>query len=202
MTRHIPHLGLALYLLVASGTTAQTLQESPSEPFEEVIDVNVVNVLATVLDKDGNPVYGLTREDFEVREDGELVEITNFFAVRQDKVVDSVTAEIERRGWVITPPPVIEPTEARYLALVVDNAHIAKRNRKQAFQGVRDFVREQLTSYDQMMVVAIHDDYQVVQDFTSSPGDIVIAIDRLEDTVAEGLRNEVVCRDDRRSETF
>ena len=190
MFRHIPHLGLALCLLAFSGAAAQTLESSPSETFEEVIEVNLVNVFATVTDKDGNPVYDLTREDFEIREDGEPVEITNFYAVRQDKVVETVTAEIERRGWVIAPPPKIEPSETRYLAMVVDNSHITKRNRKQVFQGVRNFVRERLTSYDQMMVVSIDQDYEVVREFTNSPGDIVIAIDRLEDTVAEGIRNE------------
>ncbi len=189
MFRHASCFGLA-GLLAFSGTAAQKLEFAPSDTFEEVIEVNLVNVFATVTDKNGNPVHGLTREDFEIYEDGEPVEISNFYAVRQDKVVESVTSEIERRGWVITPPPKIEPEETRYLALVVDNGHITKRNRKQVFQGVRDFVREQLTSYDQMMVVAIGRDYEVVQDFTNSPGDIVIAIDRLEDTVAEGIRNE------------
>ena len=202
MFRYIPHLGsrlgrlavlsllAALGLLAVSGATAQKQEFIPSDTFEEVIEVNLVNVFATVTDKDGKPVYGLTRDDFEIREDGEPVEITNFYAVRQEKVVESVTSEIERRGWMITPPPVIEPAETRYLTLFVDNQHITKRNRKQVFQGVRDFVREQLTSYDQMMVVAVGKDYEVVQDFTNSPGDIVIAIDRLEKTVADGIKNE------------
>ena len=44
------------------------------------VRVDVVNVEVFVTDKDGKPVYGLKREDFELIVRGEQVEISNFFA--------------------------------------------------------------------------------------------------------------------------
>jgi Ca-activated chloride channel family protein len=42
--------------------------------------VNLVEVYASVTDQQGNPVTGLTRSDFELRENGELQTIANFAA--------------------------------------------------------------------------------------------------------------------------
>ena len=42
--------------------------------------VNVVEVYASVTDRQGQPVKGLTREDFTVREDGRIQEVTTFAA--------------------------------------------------------------------------------------------------------------------------
>ena len=55
-------------------------QEAPSTDFYETVEVNVVNVEVYVTDKKGNPVTGLTRDDFEILEDGEPIEISNFYA--------------------------------------------------------------------------------------------------------------------------
>ena len=47
---------------------------------QEKIEVSVVNVDVNVTDH-GKPVHGLTRDDFEVFEDGALQPLTNFYAV-------------------------------------------------------------------------------------------------------------------------
>ena len=103
MLRHIPRLPallllLGLPLLGATGAVAQSEEAQRADTFGETIEVNVINVLATVTDRNGVPVHGLTKDDFEVLEDGVPMEITNFYAVRRDQVVESVTAEIEERG--------------------------------------------------------------------------------------------------------
>lgn len=41
------------------------------EPFGEAVDVRLTELYVVVTDADGNPVRGLTREDFRVRENGE-----------------------------------------------------------------------------------------------------------------------------------
>ncbi len=59
--------------------------QAPPESFLESIEVNVVNLLVWVTDKRGNPIAGLSRDDFELFEDGRRVGISNFFAVEGGK---------------------------------------------------------------------------------------------------------------------
>ncbi|HYG61500.1 MAG TPA: VWA domain-containing protein [Thermoanaerobaculia bacterium] len=76
---------LMLSLLVPS-LAASPQEPAPPQPshgeevFADSIDVNVVNIEVAVTDRKGKWVSGLTREDFEVYEDGEPVEITYFYA--------------------------------------------------------------------------------------------------------------------------
>src|SRR2546422_5135316 len=49
----------------------------------ERIEVYVVNVDVTVSDKRGQPVRGLTRDDFLVFEDGKPQKVTNFYVVEE-----------------------------------------------------------------------------------------------------------------------
>ncbi len=67
----------AAALLVLSGATAA--QAQPDQTFIDTLDVQVVEVDVVVTDRNGRPVRGLTRDDFELYVDGEPVEITNFF---------------------------------------------------------------------------------------------------------------------------
>ena len=50
-----------------------------SAQVSETIDVRIINVDVTVTSK-GSPVRGLTRDDFEIFEDGKFQPITNFYA--------------------------------------------------------------------------------------------------------------------------
>jgi hypothetical protein len=51
--------------------------------FSETVEVRVTNVEAIVTDKAGKPVGGLTKEDFEVYENGVKQELSNFAEVRE-----------------------------------------------------------------------------------------------------------------------
>ena len=63
-------------LVICVPLVAQEGSEAPAEEGEEAgvyletIDVNIVNVDVWVTDKKGNPITGLTMDDFEVLEDG------------------------------------------------------------------------------------------------------------------------------------
>ena len=67
-------VSLAVGTLLAQ-PAAQT-REAPPRRFKARVDM--VNITATVMDADGRLVSGLTRDDFEIYEDGERQAITHF----------------------------------------------------------------------------------------------------------------------------
>jgi len=71
--RHLPILALALSFLFAARLAAQP----PDREFFEAVEVHVVTLDVVVTDEDGEPIRGLTREDFTILEDGEPVELSS-----------------------------------------------------------------------------------------------------------------------------
>ena len=120
----ISQRAVATVLVVLFGGLAPAIaqQEPPSEPvatpetqaltFTDTVEVNVVSVYATVVDKKGNPVTGLTADDFIVEESGNPMEITNFYAVGTVETgmsgeVSAGTATGVGTDGVETPPEIL-----------------------------------------------------------------------------------------------
>jgi VWFA-related protein len=162
----------------------------PVEAFGESIDVNVVNLTVNVSDREGNPVRGLTAEDFEVLVDGKSLDISNFYGVDGSLDLDPGDAVPRRAvppGRSATEgPTAIPPEDARHIAIFIDNSSLHGKNRRRVFQGLRDYVGDLTGPNDLYMVVAFRSEYELVQPFTNSPGDVVAAIDSLERAPAEG----------------
>src|SRR5438445_1313803 len=76
-------------------------------PLAEKITVNVVNVDVSVTDKRGHPVRGLQRQDFEILEDGQPQEVSNF------SVVDDAAPRVETRRDA-PPAAAAAPAEERF----------------------------------------------------------------------------------------
>ena len=63
---------------LASGVSAEALAFLTAPAGSQQIDVDLVELYTTVLDRKGRPVPGLAREDFRVREEGEPQELLRF----------------------------------------------------------------------------------------------------------------------------
>ncbi len=73
---------LASTLLLSISVELSSQQQVPARrEFRESLDVSLVNLDVFVYDKKGNPVTGLTQEDFEILEDYRPVDVSNFTAV-------------------------------------------------------------------------------------------------------------------------
>src|SRR5438128_4599961 len=72
--------GCALLLLSLTAAGQQMA------PLTERIEVTVINVDVSVTDRAGHPVTGMTRDDFEVFEDGKPQKITNFYTIERAAV--------------------------------------------------------------------------------------------------------------------
>lgn len=148
-------------------------QDDPSL-FLDTVDVYVVNLEVVVTDKDGNPVTGLERKDFEVYEDGKRVELTNFFAVEgRQAVLDSDTAE----SFETAPTP---ETKRLNLVVFIDNLNMDPRNRNPIFKNLRSFLETRLDARDMVMLVTLDDQVRIAQSFTNDKQLLLDTIAKLE----------------------
>lgn len=120
----------------SSQQTAHPLLLTAPAPLVEKIDVSVVNIDVTVTDRRGQPVPGLTRDDFEILEDSKPQVISNFYAVEnsQPRAVASTPQAAEE-----TPDP---GRFRRKVLVLIDNQNTSIHGRNIALDRLEDFVNK------------------------------------------------------------
>ncbi len=143
-------------------------QEEPLPVFRGELDVSLINLFVTVVDSEGAPVPGLSKDDFEVFEDGRPVAITNFEATSRRELVavdaEAESAEAEPSAAAVVP-------KGRYVALLFDNLSLERRSRKQVLASLESFIDEGLEQNDVFMIALNTGSLEIVKPFTSNgPG--------------------------------
>jgi VWFA-related protein len=173
-----------------------------SGEFFDVVNVSVVNVDVYVTDKKGNRINGLTRNDFEVYEDGRPVAITNFYAVQDGRSVAPQPAPQTQTATAQTPAPpplpyqqdlneVKTPEDQRLrLVVYIDNFNIRPFNRNRVMRELRAFIGQKLGRDDQMMLVSYDRSLHVRRTFTSDPHLIATALLELEKVSGQGVHQD------------
>jgi VWFA-related protein len=181
---------------LAAGATAP----GDFEIFVDTVDVRVVNVDVFVTDRQGEPVTGLTRDDFELRENRREVPITNFYAVEEGRQRGG-----EAAGAIAdlpVPPPAAPqaiaasavPEEQRlHLIVYVDNFNIRPASRNRVLREIGYFLNTQVGHDDRVMLVSYDRSLKVRRPFTSDPQLVSAALEELERVTGHG-----VSRDDER----
>lgn len=164
---------LVLALCVAALHTVAAAQETF---FSEVVEVRVTNVDVIVTGKDGKPVRGLTRDDFEVFEDGVKKEISNFAEVREERADLSVTPSSSAEAAQAAP---IAPQRRRHITIFIDNAMLEPVRRNVVLPHLRTFLQQQVRPSDEVAIVVWTVGLQVVLEPTSDPAAIDKAVQQL-----------------------
>jgi VWFA-related protein len=147
--------------------------------FVDEISLTIANLVVYVTDKKGRAITNLTKDDFQVFQDGDPKEITNF-KLYTDEVVRSelgVTTGLD----VPEPTPIPDLSAAPgpqpvHLVLYIDNQNLDPLDRNRVLSQTRNFVQTSLHPPAQMMVVAYQRSFEVLQDFTSDPSEVLKAI--------------------------
>lgn len=181
--------GLRVFLALALSLTAVPLTAQPTssqEGFGEQVDVHVVNVDAFVTGKDGNPVPGLQKTDFEILEDGKRVEVSYFEEIDRGRP-QSVPAAAQP-GTAGTPEPAAPaPADALQLVVYVDNQHIRAANRARVLTQLREVLNGGLLRPgDRAMVVTFDEGLRIPQPFTADRAALLRALDVVEQMPARG----------------
>jgi VWFA-related protein len=159
----------------AKDEAAETEEDGP---FGETIFVRVVNIDVFVRDKDGNPVTGLTQDDFELYEDGKPITITNFYEYKEGKEVKEEEPVPEKRERPRSRDEVFEshpglatsdvPEDQRLnLVVYVDQQNITPISRNKLFRYLRQFLNTKLDRDDRVMLVTYNRSLKVVRPFTT-----------------------------------
>ncbi|HUP44910.1 MAG TPA: VWA domain-containing protein [Thermoanaerobaculia bacterium] len=153
---------------VALVIAALALPTAAQERLTETIEVRVVNIDAVVTGRDGNRVTGLTAADFEVVDDGQTQQITNFLEIRGGEPVGA--------GDPGTAAPA--PASRRFV-FFVDGYSIHPSNRDLYVRALRDFVEKQLQPGDLASIVSWNTELFILAPLTSDRGVLRAAIDKV-----------------------
>lgn len=137
-----------------------------AQQFQESLQVTVVEVPVTVVGRDGKAVAGLTKEDFEVTDDGKKVNLVGF------EVINMNRASAEDNA---TPLP---PAAYRNFLLLFDLANASPVSLGRAQAAAKEFVSSQIGRRDLAAVAtfSVEHGLQVVTSFTSDRNTLAHAI--------------------------
>ncbi|HEX3131229.1 MAG TPA: VWA domain-containing protein [Thermoanaerobaculia bacterium] len=182
---------LAVFSLVGLPAVAAMAQTEPDPTFYESIDVNVANVEVYVTDKQGKRVQGLTKDDFLVFEDGQPVEITNFFAMSEGKAVAEEEPELTETPKPAAANPAVPKPDAQrlYLAIFLDNRTLVPATRKRVLDSVKELV-SRLQPGDRILLAGYDNSVVIRQGLTNDPEALAAAIEEVSRAAAGGASRD------------
>lgn len=140
MNRTARHCLQLILLLAAVASFAQT-EPAPPPQYEEEIEVRVTDIDVVVTDREGNPITSLSREDFELYENGRRVDIAYFSRIVNGSLEDVAEPEVD---LVVAPPPRAAVT----WVIFVDHTHMEPKTRNEAMRQVQVFARRAIAASD------------------------------------------------------
>jgi VWFA-related protein len=144
---------LALVLLGAVFFHPPLLAQTITVP-GETIDVSIVNLDVVVTDRKGHRVFGLTKDAFEVLEDGKPQPITNFTEYRHAEspldVRDASTTPAAP-GQISPIPPKRQP---RVIVVFVDRLKLPHYKADPVFAGLKKLLKDAVQPGDAVLIAS------------------------------------------------
>lgn len=149
-----------------------------SSRFGETIEVSLVNVDVIVTDRAGNHVRGLTAADFELYENGKLQPITNFAEYRGTAAARTVVASAPAAAAPAKEEEAAPP-QKRNILVFVDKLQVHGRERKQLFDGIKQFLRRTVRRGDAAGIASWASGPRSAQEFTDDVAKLESALNTL-----------------------
>ena len=175
----------AAVALIVTVLHAPVLRAQPSF-FSETVEVRVTNVDAIVTDEHGNPVAGLTREDFEIYENGRRQEISNFAEVRETVPAGTLAAAAPQS--VAADAATARDFRPRVITLFIDNATLEMGNRNAVLPQLREFLTTNVRPGDAVGIYVWANGLIAHLELTDDHKAIMNALDKLATVAARGNR--------------
>ncbi len=167
-------------LLAAAAASPQTQQPTPSRtpsppPISFGVEVQYVEVDAIVTDKDGNVVRDLTRDDFEIKEEGKPR------PVELAALIDLPTPAPDPQKVKAVEPDVkgnLRPFEGRLYIIVLDDLHTAALRSQGVKRAARLFIEKHFGDEDLAAVVQVSGRGDAGQELTGNRRLLLSAVDK------------------------
>lgn len=183
---HSVRLAAGLALILCAAATSDTIaqaprdsQGSPTVTFQ--VEVDYVDVDVVVTDEQGSFVRGLTRDDFEVLEDGKPVKIDTFSTVE----IPIERFETARFGGR-TPAADVRTNRTvlggRFYVIVLDDVGTSPLRSQYVIKAAREFVEKHFAANDTAAVVYTSGNRQRSQEFTSDRTLLLASIGKFQGT--------------------
>jgi VWFA-related protein len=164
-----------IVLLAGVALGAGQDQPAPGPTFKA--QVEYVEVDAVVTDQQGNFVRNLTKDDFQVFEDGKLQNVSTF------SVVDIPIERADRPLFAARPiEPDVQsnerPFDGRVYVMILDDLHVDALRSQRVRQSARQFIERNLGANDLMAVLLTGGRSADAQEFTSNKRLLLNAVDK------------------------
>lgn len=182
-------------LLVALALTVPVLAQTPAEPelpkLTENVEVRVIDFDVVVTDRRGNFVPGLTKDDFEILENGNPKPISNFYEINDGTPKRVLAGEIG--GRIETPAPaaptVVDEEMKRRIIIYIDNLSLAPFNRNRVFADLKNFLKTAMRPGDEAMVATYNRSMKVRVPFTRDSQQVASILDAIAGETGLGIAN-------------
>jgi len=177
---------IAALLVAVTAVAAVPQSQPPRTSVGETLDISIVNVDVVVTDRSGNRVRGLTRDDFELLENGNTRPITNFAEYRS-RTGDSRTGVVADAfgapmGEGSAPPP-------RSIVLFVDSFALPGHDADRMFNALKKTIHDAVRAGDVASIVRWNPIWfrpEVVVPYTSDNRKLTRAVEDLRDEMTLG----------------
>ncbi|MEM7586854.1 MAG: VWA domain-containing protein [Acidobacteriota bacterium] len=154
-------------MLAAASPAAAQEPTTPTGAFTEEVSVRVLNIDVVVTDRTGKSVAGLSRDDFELRLDGETLPISNFYAQTHEtsRRVSARDTDTQRDPSFRSLEEIQAGSNRRtHVVILVDHSRLRASHRKRAFNALDEAVAS-LGFDDLVSVVGIESGLVFYSDF-------------------------------------
>ncbi len=164
---------LAFLFILLPGNLLQNTQAQEMGAFKLRVEVNLVTAEVSVLDKEGNPVHNLKREDFELYEDGKRQDILS---------LDEVQAEAKQSSLGASPLDEIAPPRGKTVLMLFSYLHPVSQNAELRRESAEKFLIKFMRPQDLIAVGTLANSMRLLQPFTDNRREALAAVRRLFNT--------------------
>ena len=188
---------MAVLACAATVVAANAQTELPK--LTETIDVRVINIDVVVTDKKGTPITGLTKDDFQLFENGIPKPISNFYEIEGAKALQQEPAAVTAAPGAPKAVPArreeIPENLRRRIIFYIDNLSLAPFNRNRVFKDMKEFAKTAMRPGDEAMIATFNRSMKVRVPFTRDVALIEQTLDIIAGESGLGLAGRSGARD-------